>query len=176
MYINTNRQSSLLQDSFVFLFSFINYSATNIFANKYMGVYSDYFLGVYSEKQNQLFKKGLYKWSSCGFHLLNYFQDFGSARSWLFLFSLINPNATSLKVEEDDPFFLHGYRNSCALLLEPINMFQDPFVWFEDLFKASENYNQVISGNVASIYIPTSVIITIIGYYDFFRNFDKLTF
>lgn len=49
---------SLLLDNFIFLFSIINDSATNISANKYMGVYTDYLPGVDSEKENQQLTKG----------------------------------------------------------------------------------------------------------------------
>lgn len=56
-----DRTLSLPLNNLIFLFSIINYSATNILANKYMGTYSGYFLGVDSQKENEQLKKGLYK-------------------------------------------------------------------------------------------------------------------
>lgn len=90
---------SLLLCNFIFLFYFINYSAAKICASRHMGIYSDYFLEVASVKEN---KTGMYKWSSCSFHLVNYFQDSASVSSLVFLYSLINPNGMSLEVKKDD--------------------------------------------------------------------------
>lgn len=56
-----DRTLSLPLNNLIFLFSIINYSATNILANKYMGTYSGYFLGVDSQKENEQLKKGLYE-------------------------------------------------------------------------------------------------------------------
>lgn len=56
-----NETLSLLLESFIFLFPVINYNSTNIFASKYMGIYSDYYLRVDSQKENEQLKKGLYK-------------------------------------------------------------------------------------------------------------------
>lgn len=94
-----NETLSLLLENFIFLFPVINYNATNIFASKYMGMYSDYYLGVDSQKENEQLKKGLYKWSTCSLRLLNYFQYSADLRSWVFLYSFINLNGTSLEVE-----------------------------------------------------------------------------
>lgn len=111
---------SLLLWNFIFLFYITNYSAAKICANRHMGIYSDYFLEVASVKEN---KKGMYKWSSCSFYLLNYFQDSAGLSSFIFLYSLINPNGVSLQVKKGWSFFDQEYMNSSAPLLEPQNKF-----------------------------------------------------
>lgn len=90
---------SVLLCNFIFLFYIINYNAAKICANRHMSIYSDYFLEVASVKEN---KDKMYKWSSCSFHLLNYFQDSAGVSSLVFLYSLISPKGVSLEVKKDD--------------------------------------------------------------------------
>lgn len=129
-----DRTLSLPLNNLIFLFSIINYSATNILANKYMGTYSGYFLGVDSQKENEQLKKGLYEWSICRPHFLYYFQDSAGLKSCTFLYFLIDLNGVLLEVEGDDH---SSVRDIWIVVLPYWNLqtsSQEPFVWSEHCF------------------------------------------